>query len=85
MQVHIHVKFERRLFISALRNRPFFTKKKKVLNHPFGKSFVFLFSAKLYGQPAFKFDKDYDTHSPIFAPAFSFFPYNLCMFLSLSL
>jgi hypothetical protein len=46
--------------ISGLRNRPYFTKKR--LSHPFGKSFVSLFSIKLNGQSALKFNKDMDVH-----------------------
>jgi hypothetical protein len=33
---------------------------KKLLFHVFGKRFVSLFSRKLNGQPAFKFDKELD-------------------------
>jgi hypothetical protein len=55
--VHILVKFERRLSISVLWNRPFFTKK------GLSQRFVSLFSPKLNGQPAFKFE-----HLTIYLP-----------------
>jgi hypothetical protein len=57
--VRILVKFERMLSISVLRNKSFFTKKRG-LSHLFGKRFVSLFSSELYGQSAFKFDKNTD-------------------------